>query len=141
MSWKNLVLQLWLNIFSMNQPVVCFYQKQSLQGINQYLFGWVWLVVPLVKSDGKILWLSISLKRINPFFFSWRYSSREGSIWDYHFGLSVARCASFPIKLCYSWSRISLQGINSCQSINIWGNHFWWDIARCASCRIRCRII
>ena len=40
-----------------------------MQGINQYLFGWLWLVVPLVKSDGKILWLSISLKRTNLFFF------------------------------------------------------------------------
>ena len=92
-------------------------------------------------QDSLVINISEENQSIFFFFFAWRYSSREGSIWDYHFWLGVARCASFPIRLCYSWSRMSLQGINSCQSINIWGYHFWWDIARCASCRIRCRII
>ena len=52
----------------------------------------------LNQSDCRILWSSISLegivKQFN--FFAWRWSSKEGSILDHHFWLSVANdIASF----------------------------------------------
>ena len=73
MSWKNLALQLWPRVLSANQIAVFFDHqcllKESidlldfLHGDNYQenvafettSFGWVWLVVPLIQSDCRIL--------------------------------------------------------------------------------------
>ena len=64
-------------------------------------FGWVSPVVLLTQWDYRIYSSSICLawkESIDTLvFFAWRYSSREGSIWDYHFRLREARCVSHPV--------------------------------------------
>ena len=70
--------------------------------------------VLLVQSYFRNFWLSISQEGIKWYlrFFTWKYSSRERSIWDYHSWLNRVRCASFPIRLQDSWLTISLEKIN-----------------------------
>ena len=56
---------------------------------------------PLGQSFCSIVWSSISLDEIKQpvRFFAWRYSSKNKSIWEYHFRLPVASCASGSVSL------------------------------------------
>ena len=60
--------------------------------------------MPLARSDCGILWSIISPEGINWHlrFFEWRYSWREGSIWDNRFWLGEVKCASGPVWFLYN---------------------------------------
>ena len=67
-----------INISAWNQLILYFFihgdNHQRKEGSETASFSWVLPVVPLVQSDSRILWSSISLEGINqnPRFFVWR---------------------------------------------------------------------
>ena len=101
---------------------VLFNSKKSFSGKNQViscLERIMWYLrllfvirfgqLRLIQSDCRILWSWVSYEKVNLYliFPTWRYPSKEGIIWDYHFWLSVPKCGSCPIRLQYSLIIIS----------------------------------
>ena len=65
----------------------------------------MWPFVPLVESDCRILWSSVSLERIR-WYLSWfvkSLSPTEGRIRDYNFWLGVAACFFLPVRFFYQY--------------------------------------
>ena len=108
-----------INILGENQVISFFFfmhavSHQGKVAFESTTFGCVWSDKLLVQLDCRILWPTISLKRIIWLLsFLWSLSSRQGSTGDYCFWLSLARYVD-PVKLdCrIFWSSISLEGIN-----------------------------
>ena len=109
--WSSISLE-WISQYRSFLHGVSHEGKVTSQIIN---CGWVWPFVPHIQSDCRILRSSISLERIKLYLlvfaclvmFVFRWSSREGNIWDYHSCLTGAVCASCSMRLQDSLFNVS----------------------------------
>ena len=95
MSWKNLVLQLWLKIFSMNQPEYSFIKNNICkESINTFLVGY-----------GLLYLLSNQMAR----FFGYQYLWREPIYFFFlHGDIHLGKVASETTTFGWVWLGVPL---------------------------------